>query len=225
MKKNILAIFEEVAKINNLREEAKQQKEAVDSKIYGLIDRDLPLKEKVEARKKFKSTIDILSEESKKHSKTITFLNMYSIALKAEAIREAKVIIARNFLDNFSKVDGIPARYKKVKAFIDCLDCEDIAAHYSEFYENICVYIRGEGSREEHLYIFKNVNGEAVVDFERLQKAVEHTARTPQEIKENIERFSKAQKELEALKAEYENKESQIRANGFCLGLDFGGRY
>jgi DNA repair exonuclease SbcCD ATPase subunit len=225
MKKNILAIFEEVAKINNLREEAKQRKESLESKLYGLIDRDLPLKEKVEARKKFKSTIDILSEESMKHYETISFLNMYSIALKAEAIREAKVIIARNFLDNFSKIDGIPARYKKVKAFIDCLECENIAAHYSEYYENIQVYIRGEGSREEHLYIFKNVDGEAVVDFERLQKAVEYTARTPQEIKENIEKFSKAQKELEALKKEYEQKEAQIKSSGFCLGLDFGGRY
>jgi hypothetical protein len=225
MKKNLLAIFEELAKVNAMQSEAREEKETLESKLYNLIDRNIPIKERIEARKNLESTINYLNGEVLKKRERIEFLNMFSIALKAEALKEAKVIIAQNFIDNFAKVDGVPARYKKVKSFIDCFECYNIGAHYSEFYETIAVYIKGEGSTEEHLYITKKVGGEAVIDIERCKHYADETLRTPQDIEENIERFISAKKELEKAANEYAEKVAAIKDGCYCLGLNFDGRY
>lgn len=225
MKNNLLAIFEELAKVNTMKADAKAGKEVLEDKLYNIIDKSLSFKEKMEARKKFSNTIEVLNSEINDFSEKIKFLNMYSIALKAEALAEVKAIIAQNLIDNFSKIDGVPARYKKVKNLINCYDCDNIGAYYNEYYEVINIYIKGEGNNENHFYFAKHENGEAVTDIERCKKAAEYIARTPQDIAENIERFINAQKELEKAAKEYNEKVNAIKEGCFCLGLEFEGRY
>lgn len=225
MRKNILAIFEELEKISGMKEDAKADKERAEEKLYSIIDKSLTLKERIEARKAHAETIDYWNGEAQKANEKIKWLNMYSIALRAEAVRDARVVICQSFIENFDKIDGVPARYKKVQKFIDCLDCEHISAYYSEFYGTVKVFIRGNGDSEEHLYITKKENGEEVIDLERCKKHADHTARTPQDIAENLERFLQAQKELEKAEQEYNEKVNAIKEGCFCLGLDFNGRY
>lgn len=225
MKKNLLVLFEELRNAESLKADAKAEKDNAEEKLYNLISKDLPIKEKIEARKTLKPTIDYWHQEIEKHTETIKWLNMYCIALKAEAIKEAKAIIAQNFIDNFEKVEGVPVRYKKVKAFIDCTDCSDIFAYYREFYNTVGVSIKGEGSREEHLYITKTENGEAVIDKERCETYTTHKKRTPNDIKENIDRFIKAQHELDKAAKEYAEKTAAIKEGCYCIGLDFDGKY
>lgn len=224
MKKNVLAIFEEIAKVESMKKDSKANYDRISEKIYSILDKDT-LKERLEARKTFSDTIDLLNDEAKKDLEKISFLNMYLIALKAEALKEAETIICKNLVDNFAKIDGVPARYKKVKAFIDCLELDRIRAYYNEYYETIRIYIVGEGDKETHLYFTKKTNGEAVADLERCLKHCEHVARTPQEVYKNVEKFIEAKKELEQAAKEYSEKVASIKEGRTCIGLDFDGRY
>lgn len=225
MKNNLLAIFEEVAKVDTMKADAKAGKENLEDKLFNMINKNLSFKEKMEARKKFSNTIEVLNNEVNDCNEKIKFYNMYSIALKAEALAEVKAIIAQNFIDNFAKIDGVPARYKKVKNLINCYDCDNIGAYYNEYYGVISIYIKGEGSNENHFYFAKHADNETVTDIERCKKAAEYIARTPQDITENIERFMNAQKELEKAAKEYNEKVSSIKEGCYCLGLEFDGRY
>lgn len=224
MRKNILAIFEELEKISGMREEAKTEKERAEEKLYSIIDKSLTLKERMEARKTYVETIDYWNGETEKARERIKWLNMYSIALRAEAVREAGAMVAQNLIDNFEKVDGVPARYKKVQKYID-LELDRIGAYYNDFYNCVKVFIKGYSDSEEHLYMFNNPCGEYVTDLEKCKKYADHTARTPQDIAENLERFLQAQKELEKAEQEYNEKVNAIKEGNFCLGLDFNGRY
>ena len=225
MKKNLLAIFEELAKVESMKADARAIREDAAERLYDLVDKSLSLKERIEAMKKCEAVANVWRDEVKRQDEKISFLNMYSIALKAEALKEAETIICKNLVDNFAKIDGVPARYKKVKAFIDCLGFEQIRAYYNEYYETIRIYIVGEGDRETHLYFTKKTNGEAVADLERCLKHCEHIARTPQEVYKNVEKFIEAKKELEQAAKEYSEKVASIKDGRACIGLDFDGRY
>lgn len=223
MRKNILAIFEELEKISGMKEDAKVEKERAEEKLCGIIEKGLPFKKWKEEHEKHKETIDYWNGEVQKANEKIKWLNMYSIALRAEAVREAGAMVAQNLIDNFEKVDGVPARYKKVQKYID-LELDQIGAYYNDFYNCVKVFIKG-GASEEHLYMFNNPCGEYVTDLEKCKRYADHTARTPQDITENLERFLQAQKELEKAEQEYNEKVNAIKEGNFCLGLDFNGRY
>ena len=177
----------------------------------------------MEARKAHAETIDYWNGEAQKANDRIKWLNMYAIALRAEAVREAGAMVAQSLIDNFEKVDGVPARYKKVQKYID-LELDHIGAYYNDFYNCVKVFIKG-GSSVEHLYMFNNPCGEYVTDIEKCKKYADHTARTPQDIAENLERFLQAQKELEKAEQDYNEKVNAIKDGCSCLGLDFNGRY
>lgn len=223
MKKNILAIFEELEKISGMREDAKAEKERAEEKLCGIIEKGLPFKKWKEEHEKHKATIDYWNGETQKANDKIKWFNMYSIALRAEAVREAGALVAKSLVDNFEKVDGVPARYKKVQKYIE-LELDQIGAYYNDFYNCVKVFIKG-GSSEEHLYMFNNPCGEYVTDLEKCKRYADHAARTPQDIAENLERFLQAQKELEKAEQEYNEKVNAIKEGCFCLGLDFNGRY
>lgn len=224
MRKNILAIFEELEKVSGMREDAKAEKERAEEKLFGIIDKGLPFKQWKEEHEKHKETIDYWNSEVQKANGRIKWFNMYSIALRAEAVREAGALVAQNLIDNYEKVDGVPARYKKVQKYID-LELDRIGAYYNDFYNCVKVYIKGDSSFEEHLYVFNNPCGEYVTDIEKCKKYADHTARTPHDIAENLERFLQAQKELEKAEQEYNARVNAIKDGCSCLGLDFNGRY
>lgn len=230
MKNNILAINEAIAKNNNLISEAAETKREATEKEYAIFDNlknEYPnFKERIEARKNSKITIEYWENVIKEQNEKIDFLTKCNLALETELIEEAKTMIANNLLDNFSKIENVPARYKKVTKYtvLEELENAGIIARYSDFYNCLRIYNRNSNtSRETSLYFTKRNDfcGEHAADKEGLEKQSQHGAKTPQEIIEAVEIFVEVQKEIDKEKEEHAKRIAKLTEGKAVAGLSF----
>ena len=216
----IKAIKTAEAKNATLTTEKNSKQEA----IYSIIDtvKKQYSESRLKARQEQKSNIEELHIEMDKIQKSIDFNNLYIKALAQEALKEYEVIICNKLLANKSNIENVPARYKKVKNLLDCSEGTECRAWYSEYYHYIEVTFAGNvlPYEKRSLYITKNFN-DPVLDFEQIERSVNHENKTADQIKKAVEKFIKAQEKITAINAEAAAKVSKIKADNYILGLSF----
>lgn len=221
---NVKTLIEAIKAAEATNKTLTAEKNNKQEAIYNIIDtvKQQHGESRLKARQDQKTNIEDLHAEMDKIQKSIDFNNLYIKALAQEALKEYEVIICNKLIANRNKIENIPARYKKVSNLLDCSEGTECRAWYSEYYHYIEITFAGHilPYEKRSLYITKNYS-EPVLDFDQIEKSVNHENKTADQIKKAVEKFVKAQEKIAAINAEAAAKVSKIKADNYVLGLSF----
>lgn len=221
---NIKILINAIKETQNANKVLRCEIEKQTEKIHAVIDqvRSNHKHFNVKASEDQKNSITEMEATKAFTSHLIDFNNLYIKALAQEALKEYEVIICKKLLANKEKLENVPVRYKKVTNMFNCSEDTECRCWYSSYYGNIELTFAGNvlPYEKRNLYITKN-HQEYILDFEQIQKRIEHQNKTPEEIKEAVNNYVNAKKEIEAINKEAAEKISAIKANNYVLGLSY----
>ncbi len=224
---NLKAIIEAMNKTKEAEVDAAKKARSIDEEIYAVIDKRRADRAGLfNTPDEIKKSLAELHEKQARINQTRNYYNLLLQALSAEAIREAEAMICNSLLSNKDKIEGVPARHKKVKNLLDIFGNCGVRAYYNEYYHYINIYMTNNYSAkaEANIYITSGYD-EPVIDFETCKKNSDYQFRSPAEVEKQLKKFIAAQSKIEAEEKKAAAKIAAIKEGNYCLGVSFESKF